>query len=307
MRILVAGAGAVGGYFGGRLVEKGEDVTFLLRPARKQQLETNGLIIKSEHGDYHSPIKTIGRDDSCEAFDLIIIAAKAYQLKDLMDDLEGMVGPQSKILPLLNGYAHYELMQQRWGQDKVLGGLCFIESTLGSDGEIRQTSPQHRITFGALTANGEREQAIANHLRGANFDLVLSDNVLQEIWMKYTYITCLAGITSLMRSPLGAIRENEWGWQVYQRLATEVTTIAVAAGFPVDETTKQQLLQLALNNHAGLKSSMQRDMEKGLAVEADHLPGYLLQLAVRQGSDPIADYPVLSTVYANLKIYETSK
>lgn len=305
MRILVAGAGAVGGYFGGRLLEKGEDVTFLVRPHRKQKLDRQGLIIRSVHGDFASPVKTTTSSEQDQTYDLIIMATKAYQLNDMINDCSALIGNNTRILPLLNGYAHYDLLKARWGE-RVLGGLCFIESTLGPNGEILQTSPQHRITFGSFNGNGEREQEIANHLQGANLILTVSDHIMQDIWTKYTYITCLAGMTSLMRSPLGAIRDNQWGWQIYQRLASEVTDIAAKAGFPV-AGCREQLLEFSRTNHAELKSSMQRDMEKGLAVEADHLHGYLLNLAVKQGADPIGQYPVLAAVYANLKIYENNK
>jgi len=300
LRILVAGAGAVGGYFGGRLAEKGEDITFLLRPERKSLIDRQGLTIDSIHGNYCAPVKTISREDTDQQYDLIILAAKAYQFPAMLDDIALLVGENTRILPLLNGYAHYEVLINRWGE-QVLGGLCFIESTLGTAGEIRQTSPQHRITLGNFKGNGEREQEIAQHLSGANFDFVLSDQIMLEIWTKYTYITCLAGMTSLMRAPLGAIRDDAGGWQIFQRLGAEVTTIAAQAGFPVD-SCKDRLLELARTNHAGLKSSMQRDMEKGLPVEADHLHGYLLALAQRQGSNPAAEYPILSTIYANPNI-----
>ncbi|MGE5381343.1 MAG: ketopantoate reductase family protein [Methylocystaceae bacterium] len=304
MRILVAGAGAVGGYFGGRLAEKGEDVTFLLRPVRQSLINAQGLTIKSAHGDIQIPVNTINRNDARVPFDLIIVSSKAYQLNGIVDDITAYVGPASKILPLLNGYAHYELLAGKFGKDKILGGLCFIESTLGPGGEILQTSPQHRITFGSFTGNNELEEQIADHLKGANFELNLSNEIMREIWIKYTYITCLSGMTSLMQAPLGMIREDKWGWKVYQQLVNEVIDIASKAGFPADEDCKAKLLNLVRTNHPGLKSSMQRDMEKGLPVEADHLHGYLLHLASKAGADLIYDYPLLSTVYANLNIYQ---
>lgn len=150
MRILVVGAGAVGGYFGGRLAEKGEDVTFLVRDKREHQLKEHGLHIESVQGDYHYQPKTIKAEEKAEPFDVVILSTKAYHLKGAIDSLNPFVGENTMILPLLNGMSHVDDLIQAFGEEKVIGGLCFVESTLDGSGKVIQTSPIHDLVFGEM-------------------------------------------------------------------------------------------------------------------------------------------------------------
>ncbi|MCK7605433.1 hypothetical protein L3V64_003480 [Geobacillus stearothermophilus] len=140
MRVLVVGAGAVGGYFGGRLLEKGVDVTFLVRERRKRELEERGLVIRSVHGDAVLAPKLIAAGERTEPFDLVVFSNKAYHLAGAIADAKPYVGETTMILPLLNGMAHMDVVRESFGDDKVLGGLCFIETTLNEKGEIVQTA-----------------------------------------------------------------------------------------------------------------------------------------------------------------------
>src|SRR6476619_7075840 len=142
MRTLIVGAGATGGYFGGRLLEAGRDVTFLVRPRRAAQLAERGLVITSPVGDVRLPTPpTVQADALREPFDVVLLSCKAYDLDDAIASFAPAVGPETVILPLLNGMRHVDTLETRFGADAVLGGLCMISSTLDDDGTIRHLSP----------------------------------------------------------------------------------------------------------------------------------------------------------------------
>src|ERR1700733_9421182 len=168
MRILVVGAGAIGGYFGGRLLQAGRDVTFLVRPRRQAQLAKTGLVIRSRFGDgsLSSP-PTLTADALHEPFDLILLSCKSYDLQSAADSFAPAVGPNTAILPLLNGMGHMDYLGARFGAGAVLGGQCVISVTLDGDGHILHLNDTHGLSFGEQ--NGETSpgaEAIASTLSG---------------------------------------------------------------------------------------------------------------------------------------------
>jgi len=304
MKILIVGAGAIGGYFGGRLLEKGEDVTFLVREKRRQQLKDNGLVIESIHGNMQfKDLKTILAGEKSEPFDVILLSTKSYHLAGALEDISPFVGAETMILPLLNGIAHIDILTEAFGSEKVLGGLCFIETTLDEKGTVIQTSPIHDLVFGER--NGEKSERIMKlqtAFGGTKAKFRLSDNIEQEMWHKYLFITSLSGITSLFRSPIGPIREQPMGTETIKSLLQETIGIMKSLGAPLSEGVEQATIGRLNEIGYGMKSSLQRDMEKSLPTEGDHLFGYLLEKASRAGLSA----PTLSTIFANVKIYETN-
>lgn len=301
MKILVLGAGAVGGYFGGRLLEKGEDVTFLVREKRQEQLKKNGLQIKSVHGDVTLRPKTILADDQDHPFDVVILATKAYHLEDGLKAIEPFVRDYTIIIPLLNGMEHMEDIKGYYSPSQLFGGLCFIETTLDSEGTIIQTSPTHDVVFGEW--NGEKTERalkIAEAFSHTKANFRLSDHIQQEMWHKYLFITTLSGITSLMRSSIGPIRDTMEGRTYIQQLFEESRATMEAHGAPIAEGIVEKQMNLIEKQAATLKSSMLRDIEKNAHIEADHLQGYLLLLAERYD----VETPLLRLIYQHLKVYE---
>ncbi|EEL51177.1 2-dehydropantoate 2-reductase [Bacillus cereus Rock3-44] len=301
MRILVLGAGGVGGYFGGRLVEKGEDVTFLVRSKRKQQLEEKGLVIRSANGDFSFQPKLVTKEDVVSPFDVILFSTKAYHLKEAIIDLKPFVGDHTMIIPLLNGVAHISHLQQEFGEENVMGGLCFIETTLNDEGEVVQTSAADRLVFGEMKHhNSARAQKIAKVLMGTKASFVLSEHILRDMWHKYLFITVMSGVTTLMRAPIGPIRESDGGRDFIRSLFEEVAEIMRGFGAPIQENIAREHMKTIDKISYDMKSSMQRDMEKGSFIEGEHLQGYLLKLAKQFR----VDAPLLNVVYQNLKVYE---
>ena len=207
MRILVVGAGAVGGYFGGRLLEAGCDVTFLVRPKRAAQLAETGLVIKSRFGDaaLRSP-PTVQQSELRRDFDLILLSCKAYDLDDAVDSFAAAVRPETVILPLLNGMRHLDLLDERFGSAHVLGGQCLIAATLDDRGHIFHLNESHLLTFGERAGNrSPRIDRIAAEIGKAKFESRASSAILLEMWEKWMFLATLAGITCLMRSSIGDI------------------------------------------------------------------------------------------------------
>ncbi|RFU67634.1 2-dehydropantoate 2-reductase [Peribacillus saganii] len=301
MKILVVGAGAVGGYFGGRLLEKGEDVSFLVRERRRQQLEEHGLVIKSIHGDADFIPSVLSEGDSAGPFDVILLSTKSYHLDGAIQSIREYVNKDTMILPLLNGISHVDRLVQEFGEDNVLGGLCFIEATLDRNGKVLQTSPMHELVFGER--NGEktkRIQRLQETFSDTKSKFRLSENISQEMWHKYMFITGMSGITTLMRAPIGPIRDAKGGLATLRLLFAELGEIMRKINAPIADNIEEIQLKRIAQMGYEMKSSMQRDMEKGLSVEADHLQGYLLELAEKQKICA----PILETIYTNLKVYE---
>ncbi|MBO0959832.1 ketopantoate reductase family protein [Neobacillus sp. MM2021_6] len=301
MRILVVGAGAVGGYFGGRLLEKGVDVTFLVREGRRNQLEDTGLVIESIHGNIALKPKTILAGDEAAPFDLIILSTKAYHFDGAVESFRQYVSKETVILPLLNGMVHFDKLAEEFGEERVIGGLCFIETTLDQGGKVIQTSPKHDLVFGER--NGERTERIVKieeAFSGTKVGYRLSEAINQDLWNKYLFIATMSGITTLMRSPIGPIREDESGYLVIEKLLAEIISVMKRVGAPFPENIQTLQMKQIDSLAYPMKSSMQRDMEKLAFVEADHLHGYLLKIAHKEQ----ISVPVLEAVYANLKVYE---
>ncbi|SFS77077.1 ketopantoate reductase family protein [Marininema halotolerans] len=300
MRILVLGAGAVGGYFGGRLHEAGQDVTFLVRPGRKKQMDEQGLVIHSTHGDYQAKVKTISAGEQAEPFDVVLLSVKAYHLEQSLIDLAPYVGKNTMVIPLLNGVTHLAKLDEAFGEEKVIGGLCFIETTLNEKGEIEQYSEQHDIVFGER--DGQRSERVERFKRA--FDQAKatgsrSEKIKVSMWQKYLFIAVFSGITSLMGESIGPIREAPGGRETIRELVREVALIAYNQEPELNEGVAEITFSILDHLDASMKASMLRDIEKYGEVEADHLHGSLLKMAPEGVS-----LPRLTMVYAFLKVYE---
>lgn len=299
----MVGAGAIGGYFGGRLIENGTDVTFLVRKNRKEQLDRDGLMVDSIHGNINLKVKTLLAGEKAEPFDVIFLSTKAYHLHGAIDSIQPYTCGNTVILPLLNGISHVSSLIEAFGEERVLGGLCFIETTLDTTGTVIQTSPIHDLVFGER--NGEKTERILklqDALAGTKAFFRLSENIEQDMWHKYLFISTLSGATSLFRSPIGPIRSQKHGLQMIRTVLHEAASIMRAMNAPILGEIEEAHLTKINEMSYDMKSSLQRDMEKQMPIEAEHFFGYLLDLA----QDYDIQAPYLEMIYANLKIYENS-
>ncbi|MBS2969224.1 ketopantoate reductase family protein [Metabacillus sp. KIGAM252] len=303
MKFLVVGAGAVGGYFGGRLAENEQDVTFLVREKRNRQLAETGLIIKSVHGDFSFQPKTILSGDQ-GAYDVILLSTKAYQIDQALSDIEPYVQDNKVIIPMLNGMDHIHKLKERFSAHQVLGGLCFIESDLSPEGFIIQTSQTHRFVFGEWDGSmPERVRDVEHAFDGSKSDAKASRSIVQDMWEKYLFIAAMSGVTTLFRQPIGPIRKVHESREFLARLFKELESVMRQAYAPLSGHITEKHMQTIDQISYTMKSSMQRDMEKHGNVEADHLHGYLYSMASETG----VSVPNLQAVYSNLKLYEKSR
>jgi 2-dehydropantoate 2-reductase len=280
MRILVVGAGAVGGYFGGRLLQAGRDVTFLVRPRRAAELAKHGLTIRSPVGDFHlaSP-PTVLREDLAQPFDLVVLSCKAFDLEGAITSFAKAVGPETAILPLLNGMRHIDRLVERFGGERVLGGQCAISTTLAADGAVIHLNDWHAMSFGELNgARSRRIETIASALLNAGFDARLSGEIQQEMWEKWVFIATAAGVTCLMRAAVGDY-VAAGAADLAAGLLSECASIAAAEGFPPREPALERGRVALTASGSPLKASMLRDIEGGKPVEGDQILGDLLRRA----------------------------
>lgn len=303
MRILVVGAGATGGYFGGRLLESGQDVTFLVRPARAQALADHGLAIRSAFGDAQLRAPTVTAATLRQPYDLILLSCKAYHLPQAVADIAPAVGEGTAILPLLNGTRHLEALDARFGANRVLGGLCVIAATLGAQGEIRHLNRSHSLTFGERDGSrSARVERIAQAMAGATFDARLSGEVLQDMWDKWVFLAALAGITCLMRAPVGDIVAAPGGLEATLAMLEDCRRVASDHGHAPSESVLAKARGTLTEEGSTLSASMMRDLEQGGPVEADHVIGDLIARAA-----PGTALPLLRMAYAHLKAYENRR
>ena len=305
MRILVVGAGGVGGYFGGRLAAAGRDVTFLVRDARAALLSREGLRIRSPFGDVTlANPQTLTREGLATPFDLVIIGCKAYDLAPVIEDVAPAVGPATAVLPLLNGMAHLDALDARFGGAQVLGGQCHIAATLDGDGVIRHLNRTHSLTFGERDGSASaRMQRITAVLSDAGFEARPSVRIVQDMWDKWVFLATLAGITCLMRAPVGDIMASPGGREITLELLGNCVAVAAEAGHPPDEATVERTRQSLTDPGSTLTASMLRDIQRGGPIEADHIVGDMIERAGRQR----ASIPLLHIAYAHLKAYEACR
>jgi 2-dehydropantoate 2-reductase len=303
-RILVVGAGAIGGYFGGRLLAAGRDVTFLVRPRRAAELVGNGLAVRSVAGDLDIAAPPVVSAEKLSGyFDLVLLSAKAYDLEGAMDSFAPAVGPATLILPVLNGMRHMDTLKARFGAEHVLGGVALISTVLDPQARIVHLNDLHTLSFGEMEGGrSPRVDAIAAAFSGANFDSRLSEIIQQEMWEKWVLIAAGAGITCLMRGAVGDIAAAGGG-ELATSLLDECGAIAARQGFPPRAFVLERGRTIYTTPGSPFTASMFRDIEQRAPIEAEHIIGDLL----RRGAGEPDAYPLLRIAYIHLKTYEARR
>ena len=302
MKILVLGAGAVGGYFGGRLAQAGADVTFLVRPQRAALLAKTGLRISSKAGgDVSLAPKCVVAAEVKPGYDIVMFTAKAYDLPSAVQAIEpAMAGGRGHVLPLLNGMAHLDLLDGRFGRGHVLGGVAHIASTLAPDGEIKHLNDFHRAAFGPRHAAQKTVcDAFAAASAGATPEFKLTDAIEQAMWDKWVLLATLAGMTCLMRAPIGDIAATGSGSALTLALLGECAAVARAEGFSTPEAVRANYSSMLTQKGSSFTASMLRDVESGGQAEGEHILGAMLATARRHGLAT----PVLEIATTHLETY----
>jgi 2-dehydropantoate 2-reductase len=301
LRILIVGAGAVGGYFGGRLAQAGRDVTFLVRPSRAKQLSQDGLRIISPHGDAVLSPKLINADKIDAPYDIIFLSVKAYALEAAMNDFAAAVGLETMIFPVLNGMRHIDILTKRFGEHAVIGGVCLVAAEIDHQGRIVQLADFQRLVYGER--NGEstpRLKALDVTLQGAGFDARPSPEIMQAMWEKWVQLASLGAITCLMRGTIGEIVAAPGGAELSIDVLNESVAVATACGQKPSEKVLSRHAAAMTAPGSSLTSSMYRDLRKGAPVEADHILGDFIE----RGSAHRVTTPLLKAAFVNLRVYQ---
>lgn len=306
MRVLVLGAGALGGYFGGRLTQAGADVTFLVRPARREAL-ARGLVVQSPAcGDFTMPVRAITQAElpAEPAFDVVLLTCKAWDLDSAIAAIAPAMAKGAVVLPLLNGLAHIDRLNEAFGKANVLGGLAKIAATRAPDGTIRHLNDWRAITFGEQDGTmSPRVQALAAAFPTGTVVATAVPDIMRAMWEKLVHLATVASMTCLMRANVGEIVRSPGGTDLLLGVLQTNAAIAGAAGFAPSGAFLAEYRKLFSDPTSTYAASMLRDLEGGGPVEADHIVGFMCERARAAG---IAA-PVLGIAYTHLKAYEARR
>jgi 2-dehydropantoate 2-reductase len=301
MRMLVIGAGATGGYFGGRLAQAGRDVTFLVRPTRGNHLRAYGLQIVSPHGDVTLQPKLVTAAEIAAPFDVVLLTVKAYSLNAALADLAPAVGADTMILPVLNGMKHVDVLRARFAQQVVVGCACKVAAVVDEQGRVVQLSALQEMAYGEM--NGSLSNRIAQldaFMQGAGFDTRLSMSIAREMSEKWILLATLGSVTCLLRGNIGEIEAAAGGLDVVTRLLDEVVSIAKAVGEVPNEVFLEDAREMLTMKGSTFTSSMYRDLQRGSSIEADQIVGDLLVRGNKAGLST----PLLAAAYTHLALYQ---
>ncbi|HEX3862131.1 MAG TPA: ketopantoate reductase family protein [Stellaceae bacterium] len=301
MRFLVLGAGAVGGYFGGRLAEAGRDVTFLVRGARAASLAAQGLKVDSPLGNFQVPVQIATADRVGGPYDVVILTAKHYDLDNAIAAIRPGVGPNTAVLPLLNGLVHLDKLAAAFGPESVLGGVAYVGATLQPDGSVMHRNRLSGIAFGERGGGvSQRTKAIEQEFSGTPVSAPAGENVMQDMWEKFVMISAMAGMNSLMRANLGEIVATQDGAAIMTDALAECQAVAAAAGFSPRPQHRTQVGAMLTERGSINTASMRNDLEAGGRTEADAIIGDMLHRARGFGLAT----PLLRATYCHLQVHE---
>ena len=307
MRILVVGAGAVGGYYGGRLAEAGRDVTFLLRDRRAAQIRERGLRLISPRGDatVHPAIVSAEQLRSApEPYDLVLVSTKSYALAAAMHDFAPAVGTGTLIMPLLNGMQHLDTLDARFGREHVLGGTVRIMAEVLPSGDVWQHNPLDQLTFGFRPATPEtaaRSAHILEQLTVHGFTTTDSADVVADMWQKWWLLAAIGATCVLADGSLGEARRTVGGEAFNRAVLEESMAVAAANGHAPRAELIDEMRGRFADPESTVTSSMYRDMKAGGEVEADQILGDLIRRA-----NGIAT-PLLRAAFVRLQVYQARR
>lgn len=298
MKILILGAGGIGGYFGARLIQAGADVTFLLRDKRKQLIDSGGLQVETPKGNFSVQPRTVTAATVTPEYDLIVLAPKAYDLDDALASLANC-DSRGVLLPFLNGLDHLRVLDARYGRARVLGGVAHIAATITPTGAVKQLSDLHRLTVGPRDA---AQTALAHEFaelgKGAGFDSVYSDAIEQALWNKWVFLATLAGMTTVCQGSVGEILATSEGEALTRQMFAECCALAQAAGYPITAEEQGKALAMLTQKGSAFTASMLRDLQGGQRTEHEHILGDMM----RRGPSAGVGVDLLRLAYTHMAV-----
>jgi 2-dehydropantoate 2-reductase len=298
MKILIVGAGGIGGFFGAKLHQAGVDVTFLLREQRHQLIQKHGLTVETPRGSFTIQPGIVLAEQLEPIYDLIILACKAF---DLENALTSIIKASSKgvILPLLNGFNHLETLDRQFGKDRVMGGVAHIAATIAESGAIKQLTELNSLTVGPRIQGQEAlSQALFALFKKADFDSFYKENIEQSLWDKWVFLATLAGMTTICRGSVGEIVSTPYGKDLSMKMFAECCAIAASQGRPIDWSTQSRSQEILTKERSSFTASMLRDLLAGKRDEHQHILGDLINFANLNS----IDCPLLKIAYTHMAV-----
>ena len=299
MRIAIMGAGGVGSYFGARLADSGEDVTFITRGKHLNALQERGMSVKSPQGDLRLENVSATNDPSTVGtVDVILVTVKLYDLDSACTAIAPMVGPSTMIVPVQNGVSAVDMISARFDREQVVGGLVFVASFVVAPGEIEHKTELHRLVFGELDgSHSDWVMAFRDAGRKAGFDAEVSEDIEAELWNKFALLAGTSPITSLSRQPVGLITSDEHLHEIARQSIAEVVAVGRAKGVKLAPDLVEATLALNARFDPDAKHSMLLDLEAGKRLEHEWVSGEVVRLGRELG----VPTPFHEIAYALLK------
>ena len=298
MRILVVGAGGVGGYFGGKLARAGEAVTMVARGAHLAALRARGLTVCSAvEGEWRAPVAAVDEVRGLPTADTVIIAVKSFDTESALETVRPAVGPGTAVLTLQNGVDNVEKIDRLLGAGHAVGGVAYVFAAIEAPGVIAHRAAG-RVALGELSgtvsARAERLRAV---FEKAGVPAALSTSIERVLWEKYLFICAQAGMTALTRCPIGVVRAIPETWRMYRAILEELGAVAAAAKIGLAPDVVDTLVKAAEALGPETVSSLSHDLVQGKRLELEALHGHAVRLGERYG----VPTPALSAVYAALR------
>ncbi len=301
LSVIILGAGGVGGYLGARLISAGADVSFLVREARAARLRATGLSLSSPLGNVVTPVKIITNANEDARADLVVLACKAFDLEAAFLAVTPLMREGTRLLPLLNGIRHLDLLRERGLAQPLMGGIVSGALDMRPDGSIAHLTPFFTLTVGTFSGVPDPVlQSFLDRLKRVDVDARWSQHIAADMWAKFGFLATLAGITCLMRASIGSIVATGTGVPLILKLFEECSGVAAAEGYPLEPRSVEAYQALLTEPGSTFTSSMLRDMEDRRPIEADHILGDMLRRAQARG----VTAPLLQIAYTHAKAYE---
>lgn len=298
MRIVVMGAGGVGGYFGARLARAGESVTFVARSDHLAAIRERGLTVRSTvEGEYTVRAPALENLAGQPSADAVLFCVKSFDTEAALDRIRPVVGPETAVLSLQNGVDNEDRIDARLGPGHALGGVARVFAVIDRPGVIAHTF-LGQIILGELDRRvTPRAERLRDAFARADVPVELSTDIRRDLWEKYLLICAQAGMTALTRCPVGVLRETPEAWRMYGTLVEELAAVARAAKVNLPVDVVEQIMKLAESIGPANTSSLYQDLVGGRRLELEALHGH----AVRLGAELGVSTPTLFAVYAALK------
>jgi 2-dehydropantoate 2-reductase len=298
MRLVVVGAGGVGGYFGARLARAGQDVTVVARGAHLDAIRARGLRVQSAvEGEYTVPVAAVEKVAGLPLADAVLLCVKSFDTETAVEQVRAVVGAATPVLSLQNGVDNEEIVDEVLGPGHAMGGAAYVFATIEAPGVI-----SHR--FGGRLALGEldgrrspRAEQLLAAFTAAGVPAELSTDIRRVLWDKYLFISAQAGMTALTRCPTGVLRRVPETWRMYRAIVDELAAVARASGIGLGDDAVERVMAAAAQLGADNYSSLHHDLVHGKRLELEALHGHAVRLGEKLG----VPTPMVAAVYAGLK------